>query len=182
MYRSRQHERSIAVCCSPSQSVYRCSRCFWGPCPSLPFGFGPRTWLWHDPIVRECLALARMAGTFCAPEVSGHMLFSDKRPDLVIFNGIGCRNQLTGVVTCDPCRKDICVRAAARAGSAAEGAALGKEMSWTAQAEAQGETFYPLAIEAGGAVNERFREFLVSLASSSSPSPPERALFLGYAL
>ena len=44
----------------------------------------------------------------------------------------------------------------------------------SAQAEAQGETFYPLAIEAGGAVNERFREFLVTLASSSSPSPPER--------
>ena len=40
----------------------------------------------------------------------------------------------------------------------------------------------PLAIEAGGAVNERFREFLMTLASSSSPSPPERALFLGYAL
>ena len=59
---------------------------------------------------------------------------------------------------------------------------MGKERSWTTQAEAQGKTFYPLAIEAGGAVNERFREFLVTLASSSSPSPPERALFLGCAL
>ena len=98
-----------------------------------------------------------MAGTSCAPEVSGHMLFSDKRPDLVIYNGIGCRNQLTDVVTCDPCRKDICMRAATRAGAAAEEAALGKERSWTAQAEAQGETFYPLAIEAGGAVNGRFK-------------------------
>ena len=95
------------------------------------------------------------------------MLFSDKRPDLVIYNGIGCRNQLTDVVTCYPCRKDICMRAATRAGAAAEEAALGKERSWTAQAEA----FYPLAIEAGGAVNERIREFLVTLASSSSPSP-----------
>ena len=59
---------------------------------------------------------------------------------------------------------------------------MGKERSWAAQAKAQGETFYPLAIGAGGAVNERFREFLVALASSSSSSPPERALFLGYAL
>ena len=74
------------------------------------------------------------------------------------------------------------MRAATRAGAAAEEAALGKERSWTAQAEAQGKTFHPPAIEAGGAVNERFREFLVALASSSSPSPPERALFLGYAL
>ena len=75
------------------------------------------------------------------------------------------------------------MRAAARAGAAAEKAALGKERSWTAQAEAQQcETFCPLAIEAGGAVNERFREILVTLASSSSPSPPERTLFLGCAL
>ena len=170
MYRSQQHER-IAVVDVFGDHALHCR-----------LGSGLRTRLWHDPIVRECLALARMAGTSCAPEVSGHMLFSDKRPDLVIYNGIGCRNQLTDVVTCDPCRKDICMRAATRAGAAAEEAALGKERSWTAQAEAQGETFYPLAIEAGGAVNERFREFLVTLASSSSPSPPERALFLGYAL
>ena len=61
----------------------------------------------------------------------------------MIYNGIGCRNQLTDVVTCDPCRKDICMRAATRAGAASGEAALGKERSWTAQAEAQGETFYP---------------------------------------
>ena len=36
----------------------------------------------------------------------------------------------------------MCVRAAARAGAAAEEAALGKERSWVAQAEVQGETFY----------------------------------------
>ena len=54
----------------------------------------------------------------------------------------------------------------------------GEGEEWAAQAEAQGETFYPLAIEAGGAVNERFREFLVKLASSSSPSPPEVPSFL----
>ena len=90
-----------------------------------------------NPIVRECLALARMAGKSCAPEVSGYILFSDKRPDLVIFNGIGCKNQLTDVATCDPCRKDICVRATARAGATAEEAASGKERSWTAQAEAR---------------------------------------------
>ena len=52
----------------------------------------------------------------------------------------------------------------------AEVAALGKERSWAAQAEAQDETFYPLAIEAGGAVHERFREDLVTLASLSPPS------------
>ena len=123
MYRSQQHER-IAVVDVFGDHALHCR-----------LGSGLRTRLWHDPIVRECLALARMAGTSCAPEVSGHMLFSDKRPDLVIYNGIGCRNQLTDVVTCDPCRKDICMRAATRAGAAAEEAALGKERSWTAQAK-----------------------------------------------
>ena len=62
------------------------------------------------------------------------------------------------------------------------GGCFGKERSWAAQVEAQGKTFYSPAIEAGGAVNERFREFIVALASSSSSSPSERDLFLGCAL
>ena len=53
--------------------------------------------------------------------------FSEKRPDLVVFNGAGCKNQLTGVAPCGPCRKNIFVRAAAKAGAATEGGALGKE-------------------------------------------------------
>ena len=101
----------------------------------------------------------------------------------MVFNGVGCKNQVTEVATFGPSRKGICARAAARAGAAAEEAALGKERSWTAQAEAQGETFYPLAIEAGGAVNERFRGFLVAPTFPSSlTSPPERPLFPGCAL
>ena len=69
----------------------------------------------------SCVVLvSQFAHSLGEGEVSGQMLFSDKRPDLVIYNGTGCRNQLTDVVTCDPCRKDICVRAAARAGAAAE--------------------------------------------------------------
>jgi hypothetical protein len=107
------------------------------------------------------------------------MFFSDNHPDLVVFNGVDCKNQLTDVATCDLCRKGVCVRAAARAGAAAEEAALGKKTSWVAQAEAQGETFFPLAIEAGSVTNERFRKFLVAPASSPSPSPPELSLFLG---
>ena len=61
-------------------------------------------------------------------------------------------------------------------------AALSKERAWTAQAEAQGETFYPLAIEAGGTLNARFHEFLQLLAVASSPSPAERAAFMAFAL
>ena len=57
-----------------------------------------------------------------------------------------------------------------------------KERAWTAQAEAQGETFYPLAIEAGGTLNARFHEFLQLLTVASSPSPAERAAFLAFAL
>ena len=57
--------------------------------------------------------------------------------------------------------------------AATEVAALSKERAWTAQAEAQGEAFYPLAIEAGGALNARFYEFLQLLAVAFSPSPAE---------
>ena len=54
----------------------------------------------------------------------------------------------------------VCPRGALQIGAAAKVAALSKERAWTAQAEAQGETFYPLAIEAGGTLNARFHEFL----------------------
>ena len=76
----------------------------------------------------------------------------------------------------------MCPRGAIQTGAAAEVAALSKERGWTAQAEAQGETFYPLAIEAGGTPNARFHEFLQLLGVASSPSPAERAAFLAFAL
>ena len=66
---------------------------------------------------------------------------SDTCPNLVVFNGVGCKNQLTDVATCGPCRKDIYIRAAARVGAAVEEASPGKERSWAAQAEAQGKAF-----------------------------------------
>ena len=77
---------------------------------------------------------------------------------------------------------NVCPRGAIQTGAAAEVAALSKERAWTAQAEAQGETFYPLAIEAGGTLNARFHEFLQLLAVASSPSPAERAAFMAFAL
>ena len=70
------------------------------------------------------------------------------------------------------------------------GPTLSKERAWTAQAEAQGKTFYPLAltfdfcpaIEASGTLNARFHEFLQLPAVASSPSPSERAALLAFAL
>ena len=77
---------------------------------------------------------------------------------------------------------NVCPRGAVQTGAAAEVAALSKGRAWTAQAEAQGETFYPLAIEAGGTLNARFHEFLQLLAVASSTSPAERAAFMAFAL
>jgi hypothetical protein len=63
---------------------------------------------------------------------------------------------------------NVCPRGVIQTGAAAEVAALSKGRAWTAQAEAQGKTFYPLAltfdfcpaIEASGTLNARFHEFL----------------------
>ena len=77
---------------------------------------------------------------------------------------------------------NVCPRGAIQTSAAAEVAALSKERAWTAQAEAQGETFYPLAIEAGGTLNARFLEILQLPAIAPSPSPDERAAFLAFAL
>ena len=71
------------------------------------------------------------------------------------------------------------MRAAYRAAAAAEGAALGKDGSRAAQAKEQVKIFCPLAIKAGGAANERSREFLVTFTSSPPPLPPGRPIFLG---
>ena len=110
------------------------------------------------------------------------MLCSEKRPGIVLWGADGSANCLIDVITSDPTMPNVCPRGAIQTGAAAEVAALSKERAWTAQAEAQGETFYPLAIEAGGTLNARFHEFLQLLAVASSPSPAERAAFMAFAL
>ena len=65
---------------------------------------------------------------------------------------------------------NVCPRGAVQTGAAAEVAALSKERAWTAQAEAQGETFHPLAIGADGTLNARFHEFLQLPTVASSPN------------
>ena len=147
------------------------------PCGSLQ-----RIRAWHDPVRDMCLSLARQAGVNCSPEVSNHMLCSEKRPDIVLWGANGSAHSLIDVITSDPTMPNVCPRGAVQTGAAAEVAALSKERAWTAQAEAQGETFYPLAIEAGGTLNARFHEFLQLLAVASSPSPAERAAFMAFAL
>ena len=99
-----------------------------------------------------------------------------------LWGANGSAHSLIDVITSDPTMPNVCPRGAIQTGAAAEVAALSKERAWTAQAEAQGETFYPLAIEAGGTLNARFHEFLQLLAVASSPSPAERAAFMAFAL
>ena len=77
---------------------------------------------------------------------------------------------------------NVCPRGAIQTSAAAEVAALSKERAWTAQAEAQGETFDPLAIKAGGILNARFHEFFQLLAIAPSPLPAEREAFMAFAL
>ena len=100
------------------------------------------------------------------------MLCSEKRPGIVLWGADGCTYCLIDVITSDPTKPNVCPRGAVQTGAAAEVAALSKKRAWTAQAEAQGETFYPLAIEAGGTLNARFHEFLQLLAPSSSTWAP----------
>ena len=77
---------------------------------------------------------------------------------------------------------NVCPRGAIKTGAAAEVAALSKERTWAAQAEAQGGNLLSLAIEAGGTLNARFHELFQLFAVASSPSPAERAAFLAFAL
>ena len=110
------------------------------------------------------------------------MLCSEKRPEIVLWGADGIANCLIGVITSDPTMPNVCPRGAIQTGAATEVAALSKELAWTAQAEAQGETFHPRAIEAGGTLIARFHEFLQIIVFASSPSPFERAASLAFAL
>ena len=84
-------------------------------------------------------------------------------------------NCLIDVITSDPTIPSMCPRGAIQTGAAAEVAALSKERAWIVKAEAQGEAFYPLSIEAGGTFYARFHEFLeipgLSRNGASLPSP-----------
>ena len=63
------------------------------------------------------------------------MLFSDKRPDMVLWGSEGNANCLIDVITSDPTMPNVCPRGAIQTGAAAEVAALHKERAWTAQSE-----------------------------------------------
>ena len=102
------------------------------PCGSLQ-----RIRAWHDPVKDMCLSLARQAGVNCSPEVSNHMLCSEKRPDIVLWGADGSANCLIDVITSDPTMPNVCPRGAVQTGTDAEVAALSKDRAWTAQAEAQ---------------------------------------------
>ena len=72
------------------------------PCGSLQ-----RIRAWHDPVRDMCLSLARLAGVNCSPEVSNHMLCSEKRPDIVLWGANGSANCLIDVITSDPTMPNV---------------------------------------------------------------------------
>ena len=70
------------------------------------------------------LSLARRAGINCSPEVSNHMLCSEKSPDIFLWGADGNANCLIDVITSDPTIPNVCPRGVIQTGAAAEVAAL----------------------------------------------------------
>ena len=101
-------------------------------CLHCPCGSLQRIRAWHDPVKDMCLSLAKQAGVNCSPEVSNHMLCSEKRPEIVLWGADGNANCLIDVITSDPTMPNVCPRGAVQTGAAAEVAALSKERAWTA--------------------------------------------------
>ena len=111
---------------------------------------GPKTKLWHDPLVRVFQAVCSASGHRARAEVTGHIVLGgNMRPDGVKYSSSG-HCIVTDVRTCNP--TDKIPRSCTEEGVAADNAESTKNAKWDDVCSAQGDRFVPLAFEAGGRI------------------------------
>ena len=139
-----------------------------------------RTRLWHDPLVQVWHSLAKMVGLSCGAEVYNLMVNSGKRPDVAIFKDL--YNIITDVRTIAGADSRYCSTAASIPGHGAAWGACQKNHDWLLLALSQGDTFLPLAHEAGGRLGAQALDFLDVLSAAAGGSQSDRVAFKTYAL
>ena len=147
-------------------------------CPSA--SGGPKTNLWHDPLVQQWTRLARFAGVKANDEVRSMVLANaGLRADMVIHE---TPSIITDVRTCNTSDKKICRKAAKAKGTAAEAGATAKDDKWKDLVLAQGDSFIALAHEDGGRMGEPALGLINHLAHRFGSIKTEHAIFTNYAL
>jgi hypothetical protein len=135
---------------------------------------------WHDGVVREFVAAAKLAGIDVESEPSNIMLHTNDRPDLGLRDSHGRFNVIVDVRTAEVTVDGVCQGAALTPGHAAACAATIKDAKWLPQAKAQGMRFFALPVECGGRLGAGSLDFIDTLASKAGGSSAERAAFTTY--
>jgi hypothetical protein len=114
-------------------------------------------------------------------EVTGALIGdSNKRPDIMIFRGVGERDVFIDFVTCLPTKPDVVSLAASTPGHAADLGAAKKIGDWLELVQRQGDEFVPIAVESGGRVHEDALDLLSEACGAIGGSPGERQALLTY--
>ena len=130
-------------------------------------------WVWHQ--------LFRMAGWESRMEVTGALIGdSNKRPDIMIFRGVGGSDVFIDFITCLPTKADVVNSAASTPGHAADLGAAKKMGDWLDLVQRQGDEFVPIAVESGGRVHEDALDLLSEACGAIGGSPGERQALLTY--
>ena len=124
---------------------------------------------WHDGIVRELVAAAKLAGVDVVLEPSNIMLHSNDRPDLALRDQFGRLCVIVDVRTTVVSVDGTCIGAAATPGHvAACGVILLKDAKWIPQAVAQGLVHFSLVVEDGGTLSPAISNYISVLASKAA--------------
>ena len=92
------------------------------------------------------------------------------------------RTTLIDVRTADATGLQVCVKAADRAGAAADDAERDKNNKWLRHTVPQGLDFVPLTFESGGRIGEAALGFIDRLSYAAAGSTTDRAAYVTYAL
>ena len=149
-------------------------------CASNSSGF--LTKYWHNPLVSLFAQLSRMAGFETKTEVDNILVVgpSGMRADVVLKGKDQLVNFILDVRTCDPATSDICVLAFRCPGAAADAGAKEKIKKWGSYVDAQGDSFIPLCIEAGGRVGPPVEDFIDRITQKIGNTTAEKGAFKTY--
>ena len=135
---------------------------------------------WHDGIVRELVAAAKLACVDVVLEPSNIMLHSNDRPDLALRDQFGRLCVIADVRTAVVAVDGTCIGAAATPGHAAACGVILKDAKWIPQAVAQGLVHFSLVVEDGGTLSPAISNFISTLASKAGGSSAERDAYTSY--
>ena len=133
---------------------------------------------WHDEGYRVLHRLFKMAGWESRMEVSGAVLGSEKRPDILVYNGVGESSLFIDWITCVV--SAVAAPAAVTPGHAADVGVAKKNGAWLELVERQGDHFLGCAAEDGGRLSDELVDVIDEACASIGGSRGEQQAVVTY--